>query len=348
MRHLRLIAPWLLSFLLATIGVFAQSAKISSVEAIGFTVSDMDRSVGYYSRVLHFEKLSDIEYSGDSLDRLKGISGSRIRVVRMRLRQEEIELTQYLSPGSERTQGEFHSNDLSFQHIAIVVSDMNRAYAWLRENNVRHVSSSPQTLPAWNREAAGIQAFYFQDPDGHVLEIIHFPEGKGNPRWQQSNDDLFQGIDHTAIVVSNTEKSINFYTSALGMRVVGVSENYGYEQEHLNNVFGAHLKITSLRSMNGPGVELLEYLAPTTGRPIPSDEKANDLTHWETVVDAENLEAAWPSLTSIGVKIVSAGIQQVRGAAGDERQTFQFRDPDGHVIEAINDPDKTQSRRQGR
>src|SRR2546430_12033448 len=45
-----------------------------------------------------------------------------------------------------------------------------RSYKRLRENKVEHASSGPQRLPDWNRNAGGIQAFYFRDPDGHFLE----------------------------------------------------------------------------------------------------------------------------------------------------------------------------------
>src|SRR5206468_8146079 len=62
---------------------------------------------------------------------------------------------------------------------------------------------------------------------------------------------LFLGIDHTAIVVSDTDKSLAFYRDLLGLRVVGESENYGVEQEHLNQVFGARLQITALRAERG-------------------------------------------------------------------------------------------------
>jgi catechol 2,3-dioxygenase-like lactoylglutathione lyase family enzyme len=62
------------------------------------------------------------------------------------------------------------------------------------------------------------------------------------------------------------ERSREFYQNLLGMRVAGDSENYGPEQEHLNNVFGAHLQITSLRGPQGIGIEFLEYLAPRDGR----------------------------------------------------------------------------------
>ena len=141
---------------------------------------------------------------------------------------------------------------------------MAAAYSRLRSFNVQYASSGPQRLPDWNPNAGGIKAFYFRDPDGHNLEVLAFPPGKGAPKWHNAGGRLFLGIDHTAIVVSNTERSLHFYRDTLGMRVAGSSENYGTEQEHLNNVFGAHLRITALRAEHGPGIEFLEYV--DTGR----------------------------------------------------------------------------------
>ena len=68
------------------------------------------------------------------------------------------------------------------------------------------------------------------------------------------------------------------------MQVAGESENYDTEQEHLNNVFGARLRITALRAPAGPGIEFLEYLAPRDGRPAPLDLRANDIAHWQTTL----------------------------------------------------------------
>jgi catechol 2,3-dioxygenase-like lactoylglutathione lyase family enzyme len=336
MKTLRSIFPWILWLLLGSIGVFSQPIPISRVEAIGFTVSDMDRSVDYYTRVLHFQKVSDVERSGASVERFKGLFGVRIRIVRLRLGEEELELSEYIAPQGIALPLNFQSNDLSFQHVAIVVSDIDQAYVWLRQNHVQHVSSGPQTLPMWNPQAGGIQAFYFKDPDGHVLEIIHFPLGKGDPRWQQRNRELFEGIDHTAIAVSNTEKSLAFYKDKLGMRITGTSENYGDEQEHLNNVFGARLRITSLRASRGPGVELLEYLVPKTGKRIPEDRKANDLAHWETLVNEEDVKAAWTYFKENHIRLISAGVETIDGDAPDARAGFLLEDPDGHVIGAMN------------
>jgi catechol 2,3-dioxygenase-like lactoylglutathione lyase family enzyme len=312
------------------VAAIAQTPAATGVEAIGVTVGNLDRSVEFYTHVLKFHKESEVELSGADIEHLKGVFGVRARVARLKLGSEEIELTEYLAPQGRPLLQDSRSNDLWFQHIAIVVSDMGQAYKWLRDNHVQHISSGPETLPAWNSRAGGIQAFYFRDPDGHSLEIIHFPEGKGDPRWQRPGAELFQGIDHTAIAVSDTNTSLAFYRDQLGMRLAGMSENYGDEQEHLNNVFGARLRITSLKAARGPGVELLEYLAPRTGRKIPEDARANDVAHWEIVVDQANVAQAWSHFTNVHTKVISSGVQTIDG-----RVEFLFADPDGHVIEAV-------------
>src|SRR5262249_58620297 len=106
--------------------------------------------------------------------------------------------------------------------------------------------------------AGRMRAVYCREPDGHPLEILWFPRDKGNPKWHAPTENLFLGIDHTAIVVSDTESSLRFYRDTLGMNVAGESENYGPEQERLNNVFGARLRITALRAGAGPWVEVFE------------------------------------------------------------------------------------------
>src|SRR5258706_5918257 len=258
-----------------------------AVLSIGMTVSDMDTSLEFYTRVLDFQKISDVEVAGEKYEHLYGVFGMRSRIVQLRLGEEMLELTQYLTPRGRPVPADSRSNDRWFQHIAIVTTDMDRAYAHLRTFKIRHASTGPQTLPQWNKNAGGIRAFYFHDPDDHVLEVIWFPPGKGNRRWQKSTD-LFAGIDHTAIVVGDTEKALAFYRDVLGMKIVGTSENYGTEQEHLNNVEGARLKITSMRAANGPGVEFLEYVTPGDGRAFPRDAKGNDLFCWQTTVVSQD------------------------------------------------------------
>ncbi len=316
-------------------GSAENKAPVQAVDAIGMTVSDMDRSVDFYSKVLDFRKISDAEVLGDGYERLQGIFGLRMRVVRMQLGDETIELTEYLTPKGKPFPDDTRSNDLWFQHIAIVVSDMDKAFERLRMGKVRYASTAPQTIPAWNKGAAGIRAFYFRDPDGHFLEIIYFPPGKGNSKWQGNDDRLFLGIDHTAIVVEDTEESLEFYRDELGMKVAGESLNYGTEQEHLNNVFGAVLRITSLKSPEGPGIEFLEYLAPGDGRPSPADGKANDILHWQTTLETDDSTGLAESLSNEGYTVISARPVDVTDGELGFTKGFLVRDPDGHVMQIV-------------
>lgn len=306
-------------------------ALVTAVQGVEVVVSDLERSRAFFE-LLGFTASREEELTGASEEQRTGLAKARVRRLELALGNERLALRQFLAPAVGRpVPPDTHGNDLWFQHVAIVVRDMNQAYAWLRAHHVAHVSSAPQTLPQWNRQAAGIQAFYFADPDGHALELIHFPPGKGDPRWQtqaactRSPRELcqFLGIDHTAITVSDTDASLAFYRDRLGFRLAGESENYGPEQEHLNGVFGAHLRISALRAGSGPGIELLEYLAPRGGRPAPTDQRQNDLSHWQIDLETPAAAAVWTAAAASG------GRGETRGAGGHEALV---RDRDGHAL----------------
>ena len=313
----------------------AAPLQITTVDTVGLTVSDMDRALAFYTGVLPFVKVSDHELSGRPYELLSGVFGARSRIVRLRLGAEEIELTEFLAPKGRPMPGDLRANDRVFQHIAVVVSDITKAYGVLRERHVEHASTGPQRLPDWNPNAGGISAFYFRDPDRHFLEIISFPTGKGSPKWHDATKELFLGIDHTAIVVDDTNVSLRFYRDTLGMQVAGESENYDVEQEHLNNIFGARLRITALRAAKGPGIELLEYLAPRDGRQAPSDLRPNDIAHWQTTLVAERLEPLMGLARDHRLSLVSPGPVDAASLSVGFRTGSLARDPDGHGIRVV-------------
>lgn len=296
-------------------------ATVTEVGPIGLTVGDLDREVAFYTQVLPFEKIAETRAEGVDVEKLYALPGAKIRRATLRLGAETITLTEFLTPQGRAIPSDSRSFDRWFQHIAIVVHDMDAAYALLAKAKVRHVSTAPQTLPASNPNAGGIKAFYFQDPEAHVLEIIWFPAGKGDPRWQRPTEKLFLGIDHTAIVVSDTERSLAFYRDTLGLKVAGGAENFGVEQEHLNQVFGARLRITALRAATGPGVEFLEYITPPGGRQLPADARVNDLLAWTTALRADSASATIAAAESAGAQRASIHGEQAL-----------VRDPDGHLL----------------
>ncbi len=309
----------------------ARDSLVTAVERVEIVVEDVERSRAFFE-MLGFSAMGQETLSGASVERSLGVKGVRLERLELALGSEHIALLQYLAPSDGRSMPrDTHGNDLWFQHLAIVVSDMNAAYGWLHAHHVAQVSTTPQKLPSWNRAAGGIEAFYFVDPDGHNLELIHFPRGKGDQRWQNSAHCTrtprelctFLGIDHTAVTVEDTERSLLYYRDRLGFRVAGSSENYGPEQEHLNGVFGARLRITALRAAEGPGIELLEYLAPRGGRPMPSDARANDIAHFQVVLRATDVSA-------VRSATVQAGGRDVAGDGATHEALV--RDPDGHAL----------------
>jgi catechol 2,3-dioxygenase-like lactoylglutathione lyase family enzyme len=334
MRALLRAASLLTALVLVSFCAFenARAAPVSRVDSIGITVSDMDRALAFYTGVLPFEVVSETEVQGEAYEHLFGVFGMRARIVRLRLGAEEIELIDFLAPEGRPVPVDSRSNDEWFQHIAMIVSDMDAAYEQLREHNVQHASTGPQTLPDWNPNAGGIKAFYFKDSDGHNLEILQFPPDKGAARWHERGDDLFLGIDHTAIVVRDTPPSLDFFQHALGLKVRGTSENYGPEQERLNNVFGARLLITSLGAPEGPAVEFLDYLAPATGRPAPLDTQASDLWHWQIRMATPDLDGLEKTLREAGAAFVSPGIVEMPDDALALGRALMVRSPAGHAL----------------
>jgi len=165
------------------------------------------------------------------------------------------------------------------------------------------------------------------------LELLWFPPGKGDPRWHRPTDKLFLGIDHTAIGVNDTEASLRFYRDLLGMNVLGGSLNIGTEQDNLDNVSGAKVRITSLRpSANIPGIEFLEYVSPENGRPIPSEIKANDIVHWQTILIVDDVEMAEEWLRNRKVRFVSDQVSTLPNGKLGYKNGIKVFDPDGHAI----------------
>jgi catechol 2,3-dioxygenase-like lactoylglutathione lyase family enzyme len=318
--------------------LFAGSTSVAvAVESIGMTVSDMDRSVAFYSDALAFKPISDVEVDGPEYDQLWGIFGVRARVVRMQLGKQQLELIEFLAPPDARPiPVPSYSNDLWFQHFAIVVRDMEAAWAQLRKHHVRQISPRPQTIPISNLAAAGIKAIKFRDPDGHNLELLWFPEGKGNPIWHQPGSSIFLGIDHTAMTVRSTENSIQFYRDLLGMTVAGGTLNMGREQQYLDSLPGARARVTGMKPQMGPpGVEFLEYELPTAGRPFPIDSHPTDLWHWQTTLIVSDVEATAAILRGTA-QFVSSAVVTLPDRALGFTKGFQVRDPDGHAIQIVS------------
>ncbi|MHC5595267.1 MAG: VOC family protein [Nostoc sp.] len=314
--------------------------QVQRIRAIGLTVTNCvgvagrrHGSLDFYTQALGFKLVSDITVEGQDYSDLEGVPGVKIRIITLRLGDEFIELMEYPNIQGKPIPSDSQSNDLWFQHLAIVVSDMDRAYAHLGSFPIEPNSVAPQTIPPENEASGGVRAFKFKDPDGHDLELIWFPPDKGQDKWHQNTNRLFLGIDHSAIAISNTEQSLHFYRDLLGMQIDSRSLNWGLTQSRLDNLPGAEVKITGLRPVqDGMGIELLDYIMPEKGRTIPSDWKSCDIAHIQIELVVNHLEQLVDKLRRNGVQFVSSRIVQFSDRSFPYRQGCLVKDPDGHAV----------------
>ncbi|MEH2405695.1 VOC family protein [Nostoc sp.] len=306
---------------------------VQKIRAIGLTVTNCDRSLNFYKEALGFELVSDITVEGQDYSDLEGITEAKIRIVTLQLGDELIELMEYLNIQGKPIPKDSQSNDLWFQHLAIVVSDMDLAYAQVRSFPIEPISVAPQTILSDNETSAGVRAFKFKDPDGHDLELIWFPAEKGQDKWHQNRNRLFLGIDHSAIAISNTEQSLHFYRDLLGMQVDSRSLNWRPTQTRLDDLPEAKVRITALRpAQGGLGIELLDYLVPGKGRPIPSDWKSCDIARVQIELVVNDIEQTVEILRQNGVQFVSSRIVQFADNTSPCQKGCLVKDPDGHAI----------------
>ena len=309
-------------------------AQGSRIRSVALTVDALPAAARFFVDGLGFRTQGGVrELRGPEISGLYGLSAAAARSQRLQIGDETIELLVFSTPSGRATPNDSHSDDLWFQHLALVSSDIDATQRRLAEQHAEPISSAIQTIPRSNPAAGGIRAYYFRGPAQHPLELIWFPIGKGMPRWQSKAAPVL-GIDHTAIAVSDTERSLRFYAGLLGLRVAGHSLNFGREQAALSGVPGARVRITGLRGEQGPGVEFLQYLAPRRGRTLPVASRASDLWHWETTISVPDLDRTVAQLRAAHVRFVSDAVHDTR-QFGDSSRGVLVLDPDGHAVRVI-------------
>ena len=325
-----------------------KAMALPQITSIGFTCRHTETTADFYCRHLGFEPAGSCTLEPGAYAALLGLPGSRLKLQRLRLGAETLELSQVLELGPGLRPGraipaDSRSCDLWFQHICIVVADLDAAAAPIQNliatKQLQPISSAPQTLPSWNSAAAGIQAFKFHDPEGHCLELLQFPEGKGDPRWHQpAGASPFLGIDHSAIANADTPRSCRFYEQLLGLKLGGDGVNSGPEQDRLDGLANTEVRITAHRCPQGAGVECLNYLQPMSGRALPADQSSADLAHWQIRLQVSDLEGIASRVEAYGGSLISDKVMTLPEALQQDlgfRQALQIRDPDGHQLQLV-------------
>jgi catechol 2,3-dioxygenase-like lactoylglutathione lyase family enzyme len=260
--------------------VTANRPRIGRLARFSLTTAHANSAAQFYQVAFGCRHIATDRLFGPDFERLMDVKGGANRIT-LGLGREIIQLLQFDLPG-EPYPRESSSSDLAFQHFAIVVADMKRAFQHLSAiaGWTAISTAGPQCLPA---SSGGVTAFKFRDPEGHPLELLAFPEDCPSIWPIVSPGEICLGIDHSAITVSDSAASIAFYVN-LGLSVSARSFNHGPEQQRLDDVPGAQVDVTALAPRcPTPHLELLCYR--TTRQRPTSVRKSNDIASTHLVFE---------------------------------------------------------------
>ena len=145
--------------------------RVLATNHTSFTVSDLDRSIAFFSEVLGFEMVNRALRDPKLISSITGIPGADIEVAYIQGPGHRLELIQYHGP-SERSQVDSRPCDSGFAHVAYDVDDVDAAVA---------ASAPYQVLPIGEVTVidkgpnAGRKVVYLRDQDGVTIEYIEAP-----------------------------------------------------------------------------------------------------------------------------------------------------------------------------
>jgi catechol 2,3-dioxygenase-like lactoylglutathione lyase family enzyme len=284
---------------------------------------DPDRLADFYEAAFGFERTHEASTTEAAFGKLIGIPNATARIVCLQLGKQKIELAA-ISPSGQSYPHGVRGRSPLFQHFAIVVSDMATAYARLSEcEGWKPISTGgPQLLPA---SSGGATAYKFRDLEGHPLELIAFARDSVPAKWHETSVPGCLGIDHSAISIADTERSVRFY-ERLGLQRVGGSLNSGPEQDKLDDIAGARVEVTALAPprFSTPHIELLCYRSDSERESAVLGTNDVAATQLVLVVSSDEMDALCGRNTDA---LLSGPVRFDQGAL-----RAMLRDPDGHLL----------------
>jgi lactoylglutathione lyase len=151
---------------------------IADVLHFSFTVSDIERSIDWYTRVLGLELVHRQRQENEYTRKLVGIPDAVLEVAQFVVpgvpparSTHMLELVEYIAPKG-RTPGTLPTNDVGVAHLALMVTDIHERHARMTEQGVVFRNPPVEITAGANQ---GGYACYFHDPDGITLELLQRP-----------------------------------------------------------------------------------------------------------------------------------------------------------------------------
>ena len=150
---------------------------ICAIDHINIVVSDLERSIGFYTKVLGFKETHRAYLEGGWVESIVGLKGVRANVayVIAPAGAPRLELLCYESPSGERLPENSLPNTLGLRHLALQVDNIDTAVRRLKEAEAELISE-PIVVPTdviTHQEGHKVLC-YFLDPDGVLLELTEY------------------------------------------------------------------------------------------------------------------------------------------------------------------------------
>ena len=150
---------------------------ISAVDHINIVVSDLERSVKFYTELLGFREIRRARLEGKWIESVVGLQDVKADVVFIAASAGEprLELLCYISPHGKVFSENSTANTTGLRHIALRVDDIHSSAKRLKEAGVTMVSK-PVTVPSnvVSHDSGNKILCYFLDPDGTLLELAEY------------------------------------------------------------------------------------------------------------------------------------------------------------------------------
>lgn len=116
------------------------------ISSIALTVKDLNQSIAFYQKVLNFKAVDTYTLDRPTAQNLFGLTDGNLSVdvAVLALGKEQIELMQFSAPTDQEViPADSQSNDLWFQHLALVVNSVESAITHLDLFGVTRISPAP-------------------------------------------------------------------------------------------------------------------------------------------------------------------------------------------------------------
>lgn len=149
----------------------------TAIDHINVVVTDLARSVKFYTELLGFRLTREATLEGEWIDRIVGLKGVRGRVayVVATAGEPRIELLCYDTPVGENPAVNARANTVGLRHFALRVDNIAAMTATLRAAGVE-VFSDPVKVPGGvvQHDQGEKTLVYFLDPDGVIIELAEY------------------------------------------------------------------------------------------------------------------------------------------------------------------------------